>query len=33
MKEIVQVAEAIRTILGELYPETLSAYNEVKATI
>lgn len=30
MKEIVQVASAIRTILGDLYPETLSAYNEVR---
>jgi thymidylate synthase (FAD) len=28
--EIVKVAEAIRTILADLYPETLAAYNEVK---
>ena len=31
--EIVKVAEAMRTILEDLYPETLAAYNEVKATI
>lgn len=31
MKEIVKVAEAIRTILGDLYPETLAAYNEIKS--
>ena len=30
--EIVQVANAMRTILADLYPETLAAYNEVKAT-
>lgn len=29
--EIVKVAEAIRTILADLYPETLAAYNEIKA--
>lgn len=28
--EIVQVANAMRTILGDLYPETLAAYNEVR---
>jgi len=28
--EIVKVAEAMRTILEDLYPETLAAYNEVK---
>jgi thymidylate synthase (FAD) len=28
--EIVRVAEAMRTILADLYPETLAAYNEVK---
>lgn len=29
--EIVKVAEAMRTILRDLYPETLAAYNEVKS--
>lgn len=28
--EIVKVAEAMRTILADLYPETLAAYNEVR---
>jgi thymidylate synthase (FAD) len=28
--EIVKVAEAMRTILEDLFPETLAAYNEVK---
>jgi thymidylate synthase (FAD) len=28
--EIVQVANAMRTILADLYPETLAAYNEVR---
>jgi thymidylate synthase (FAD) len=31
--EIVKVAEAMRTILEELYPETMAAYNEVKNTL
>ena len=33
MKEIVKVAEAMRTILEDLFPETLAAYNEVRNAV